>query len=137
MSKISKQEQNEAREWLLKHLKPGDVVYTSLRHVSRSGMYRAIDLFTFEDNQPLRLSWMAAKLLEGYSVKHEACNASGCGMDMGFHLVYNLGAILFPDGFTCIGDHCPANDHSNMPYPNRDGQMWHNSGGYALIQKWL
>ncbi len=95
------------------NLKPGDTIFCSLRHVSRSGMYRCIDLFVMRDNEPLRISWTAAQLLEGYDKRHEGCKASGCGMDMGFHLVMNLGYSLFPDGFDCVGKDCPSNDHSN------------------------
>lgn len=135
-------EREEARQKLLEMIKPGDTVYTVLRHVSRSGMYRAIDLYIMQDNQPVWISYTAAKLLEGYDQRHEACRASGCGMDMGFHLVHNLGYALFPDGFQCTGDnrdnhYCPSNDHNNTPYPPRDGKMHHTSGGYALRQRWM
>lgn len=80
-------------------VKPGDTVYTLLRHTSSSGMSRAIDLYVMRDNSPQRISYTAAKLLEGYDNKHDACKASGCGMDMGFHLVYNLSTTLFSDGY--------------------------------------
>lgn len=130
-------EQQEAREWLLEVLKPGDTVYTILRHVSRSGMYRAIDLYKLEDGHPIWLSGYASKLLEGFDNRHEACKASGCGMDMGFHLVHNLGYALFPKGYICIGENCPSNDHVNKPYPEKDGKMHHSSGGYALKHRWM
>lgn len=65
----------------------------------------------------------------------------GCGMDMGFALVYALSRSLFRDGFKCIGDEtrnhrsCPSNDHSNgMPYAR--GRK-HSDPGYALRQVWL
>lgn len=130
-------EREEARQKLLEMIKPGDTVYTVLRHVSRSGMYRAIDLYIMQDNQPYNISWLASKLLKGYDKRHEACKASGCGMDMGFHLVHNLGYALFHEGFKCTGEHCPSNDHSNPPYPLPDGKMNHTSGGYALRQRWM
>lgn len=130
-------ERQAARNWLLEILKPGDTIYTVLRHVSRSGMYRAIDLYKLEDGQPIWLSAYAAILLEGFDNRHEACKASGCGMDMGFHLVHNLGYALFPDGYTCTGENCPSNDHRNNPYPDKDGKMHHLSGGYALNQRWM
>lgn len=116
-------------------LKPGDTVFTILRHVSRSRMYRAIDLYVFRDNEPRRITWSAAQLLEGYDHRHDAAKASGCGMDMGFHLVYSLSSCLYRDGFECIGKGCPANDHVNgdrdyLPHNHRDG-------GYALNHRWL
>lgn len=118
-------------------LRPGDTVYTKLVHVSRSGMYRVIDLYIIRDNQPINISWQASLLLEGYDRRHEGCRASGCGMDMGFALVYNLSRALFGRGFTCSGDGCGSNDHSNEPGPKRDGIMHHQDGGYALHQRWL
>jgi hypothetical protein len=38
-------------------LKPGDTVYTVLRHVSRSGMSRNVDLYVIEDGNPM---WVSA-----------------------------------------------------------------------------
>ena len=129
--RATKTQQAEALEQL-RDLKPGDTVYTVLRHVSRSGMYRAIDLYTMRDNQPRRISWSAAALCEGYDDRHEAARASGCGMDMGFHLVYNLSWRLFHDGYECIGKRCPANDHFNGSTATH-----HKDGGYALTHRWM
>jgi hypothetical protein len=114
----------ECIEDLRKDLKPGDTVYCILRHVSRYGMYRVISLYT----QDLRkIDHLAADLLEGWDDRHSGCKASGCGMDMGFHLVYNLGRQLFPKGFKV------AKDRGR----NGDTSGWDNDGGYALKCKWL
>lgn len=125
------------QEWI----KPGDTVYTVLKHTSRSGMYRVIDLFIMQNNQPFRITGWAAALLEGYDNRHEGAKAHGCGMDMGFHLVYNLSYTLFPNGFECVGrdkdgySRCPSNDHSNG---DRDyTPHTHKSGGYAINHKWM
>ncbi len=131
-TKYTKEEKQEAIKNLKKLIKPGDTVYTTLIHVSKSGMYRVIGLYVIKDNQPIWISGHAAKLLEGYDKKHEGCKASGCGMDMGFHLVHNLSYALFPDGFDCVGDKCPSNDHAN-----RVDTSHHSSGGYALHQRWM
>lgn len=65
----------------------------------------------------------------------DATRNAGCGMDVGFSLVYNLGWVLFPNGFECVGERCPSNDHSNG---DRDYSPHHHSdGGYALRQRWL
>lgn len=135
MTKQSEIEKGEAITYLRSILHPGDTVYTSLNHVSRSGMYRVINLYVIKDNQPVRIDWAAAKLLEGYDSRHDGCKAGGCGMDMGFHLVHNLGYALWPNGFTCTGKACPSNDHFNGD-PNYDLHP-HKSGGYALHQKWM
>jgi hypothetical protein len=135
MSKHTKKEYEEAKADLLELLKPGDTIFTMLVHRSRSGMYRVIDLFVIKDNEPLRLSYNASILLEGYDRKWEGCRASGCGMDMGFHLVYSLGHALWPEGFECIGNKCPSNDHFNGDRNHKPHH--HDSGGYALQQRWL
>lgn len=132
-SDIEKQEAIESLRNM--GIKPGDTIFTKMVHRSRSGMSRVIDLFVIKDNEPLRISWSAGILLEGYDKRHEGCKASGCGMDMGFHLVHNLGYVLFPYGFECIGKNCPSNDHSNG---DRNYEPHHHSsGGYALRQRWL
>ena len=134
-------------------LKPGDTVYTKLIHVSKSGMMRVIDCYVIRDNEPLRISWSAAKASGfAYNKKHEGVQVDGCGMDEGFNLVYNLSAVLFRDGFKCLGRDCPSCDHSNDYHDNppRAGETnsaWirrmhrstrlHKSGGYALRQRWL
>ena len=134
-TKYSKDDKMQAFVYLRDLIKPGDTVYTMIKHVSRSGMYRVIDLYIMKDNEPQRISGFAAKLLEGYDDNHEGCKAGGCGMDMGFHLVHNLGYALFGDGFECTGERCPSNDHSNG---DRDySPHMHKSGGYSLHQRWL
>ena len=70
------------------------VVGTILRHCSSSGMSRDISLY-FKD---MNITYYVAKALK-YGVKNSngfnAVKVSGCGMDMGFHLVYNLSCVLY------------------------------------------
>lgn len=99
---VSKKEQQEARERLRKYIKPGDTIYCILRHVSRSGMTRVIDLVTVrEDGEILHIGYNAALALGWpYDREREGVRVSGGGMDMGFHLVYSLARALFPGGQT-------------------------------------
>lgn len=92
-------EQEKAKEYLLENVERGDTIYTILRHVSRSGMYRVINLYVIKNNKPYRLDWNASQLLEGYDRRHNGCRTGGCGMDMGYHLVSNLSYALFGDGY--------------------------------------
>jgi hypothetical protein len=106
--KYSKEETENARKALLELLPSGATVYTVLRSVSRSGMFRRIDLYTI-DNSPRMLSINngAPRLayLSGYAAVilgiprapngKQGLGVTGCGMDMGFHLVDNLRAALF------------------------------------------
>ena len=105
----------EARQHILWIVKPGMTLYTVLNHVSRSGMYRAISVYAIIDGEPFWLNGWADTILGwGRDRRHDdGIKASGCGMDMGFHLVYSLASLLWPDGFDCAGDKCPANDHFN------------------------
>lgn len=129
-------ERAEAIEELRKILKPGDTVYTSLIHCARSGMMRVLDLRVIRDNAPWRITGYAADAIGArYNRRHDGLEVGGCGMDMGFHAVYNLSRSLWPAGFDCISENCPSNDHSNgdrerSPHP-------HHDGGYALRHRWM
>lgn len=133
------------REWI----KPGDTVYTVLDHVSASGMSRAIRVVLLDcaDGRvtDLHPNWSVGKALglrhwKRNGREQDALVVGGCGMDMGFHLVYSLGRVLY-DGFGCVGRGCPSNDHSNgdRDYtPHTIGAPhFHSDGGYALRQRWL
>lgn len=125
-------------------LKPGDTVQTILRNCSRSGMSRRISLVIARDGEVRDITWDAARVMEenikgraGY-VQDAGITVGGCGMDMGFHLVYNLSRTLFPFGFMCAGESCASNDHFNDRNNKRDGKHMHKGdGGYALRHKWL
>ena len=112
--KYTKTEINESTEALLRWLKPGMTVCTILDHCSKSGMARDIRLVLTDADGPTHLSYHAARVL-GYSMRGGAIRISGCGMDMGFALVYELSSKLFP----------------------HDEKKPRESGGYALKQRWL
>lgn len=94
------QERQEAKAWLRDRLKSGDTVYTILRRVGRTGMSRDISLVMIgKDGRPHDFSCKAAKAC-GYSVGDSlGCRVDGCGMDMGFSLVYGLAFELYGDGY--------------------------------------
>lgn len=126
MTKHKQSEIAAAIAELRETLKAGDTVYTVLRHVSRSGMMRLIDLYIMDGGEPRRITHLAhrADVGGGYDDKREALKMSGCGMDMGFAAVYELSRKVFKDdhSFTCIGADCPSNDHSNAYCNERQGQ---------------
>ncbi len=140
----TKAESREAVDRLHEWVKPGDTLYTILRHVSRSGMSRIIDVVgidreeTGPDGSPRiwAFGWNVAKALRlPFDRDRDGVKISGCGMDMGFEVVYLLGRTLYPEGFECVGEGCPSNDHSNG---DRDySPHTHADGGYALRQRWL
>ena len=125
--KPTKAQVQDAREFLLKILKPHDKVYTILRHVSRSGMSRRISTIYLKDGEPLDFTRAVARTLElPFDYDREGMRIDGCGMDMGFEIVYQLGRQLFPDGFKVEGTG-----------RNGDTSGWDKDGGYALKQERL
>lgn len=128
-------DKQQAIEALKKLLHPGMTVYTVSKHTSQSGMMRVISLKVIIDNQVHNIDFPASVLLEGYSDRWDGCKIGGCGFDVGFESVYRIAYALFPDGFECIGDKCPSNDHNNG---DRDySPHHHKSGGYALKHEWM
>lgn len=76
-------EKAQAVERLRALLPVGSKVYCILRHVARSGMSRRIAFYSFDGIGE-------RKYLSGY-----------------------ISRVLYPQGFGCIGEGCPSNDHSN------------------------
>jgi len=129
----TKTEIKEAQNTLRPLLPPGGTVFTDVKHVSRSGMSRTIKAFVIEGTEIRDISRLVAKATDtAFDPKLYGVKMGGCGMDMGFALVYKLSRSLYPAGFPCIGKGCPANDHSN-----RVDTKQHKDGGYALRQRWL
>jgi len=110
---------------LRKLLKPGMTVYTILNHKSTSGMSRCISLAVGGENgEIIKLDWWVAKAMKTKTDnKHGGIKVGGCGMDMGFDLVYRLGYTLWPTG-------------TDKPHGSRNGKA-DSDGGYALKQAWL
>jgi hypothetical protein len=131
--KAKETKQAEAIVHLQSVLKPGDTIYTVLRHVSRSGMSRNIDLYYMQDGKP---QWISAYV--GHAIgspqsrknweRSQGLTVGGCGMDMGFALVYDLSRTLFPDGFKLAKDQYGRNG---------DKSGYDRDGGYALRHQWL
>ena len=133
----------EARKSLLEILKPGDVVYTQLHHVSKSGMMRIISAKIARDSAILDITHDVSLVIKSTrDAKYGGIKMGSCGMDMGFEVVYRLGRALWPEGFECAGEgdskgkgRCHSNDHFNG---DRDyTPHHHNDGGYALVQRWI
>lgn len=129
-TKYTPEEITATKKQLKKLLKPGTIVYAVLRHVSASGMTRWIDFYTFKGNERIYLSGYMS-IVTDYSRdwrKHEGLKIEGCGMDMGFAVVYNLGRVLYPKGFKLA---------KNQYGRNGDKSGRDTNGGYALRSAWL
>lgn len=81
----------------LSHLKPGDKVFTLVRHKARSGMSRDISFFVVEEREIRCLDWAVSRLLEE-PLRDRGVHIGGCGMDMGWHSVERISERLF--GYT-------------------------------------
>ena len=136
-TKVQQREQQEAIQQLRDWIKPGDTVYTILDHVSSSGMSRAIRVVVPEivsknfgqtDPHLPSTGYVAEFRHPNYAIgkalglrhwkrngrEQDALVMGGCGMDMGFHLVYTLSSVLYGKGYPCLGKgKCPSNYHSN------------------------
>lgn len=117
----AKAERAEAIERLREWIKPGDTVYTILDHVSASGMSRDIRVVIPQADADGKIDFIhpnhAIQVALGLPrAKHgDGVRVGGCGMDMGFHLVYELSHALYGrDGYQCLGKgKCPSPYHSN------------------------
>ena len=70
----------------------GQTIYTILRRISADGMNRVIDMFFVENNQPIHIHFGTSRIFQKryQTSKGFGYKVSGCGMDMGFHLVQSL-----------------------------------------------
>ena len=152
--RYTKDETREALNYLRAELTPGRTVYTKLTHVSRSGMSLSIECYLAQGRDNLTdITWQVARATNArLDNNHGGIVTQGCGMDMGYALVYGLGRTLYTDGVPCTGSRgydphtyetthdaprCKSNEHVNdgtLPY-SRD--VIHRDGGYALNQIWI
>jgi hypothetical protein len=115
-------ESREAITYLKKRISEGDTVQTILRHVSRSGMSRDISCIHKGED----ITYYVAKAKQDTRAKNGGIKCGGCGMDMGFNLVYNLGHVLFPNG-----------SEKGLVIGRNGDKKPETDGGYLLKQSWL
>ena len=133
-AKVKEQERKEAIDGLRKMgVKPGTTVYTNCNRVSRSGMSRVISCYIVQKGDIRDISgWVAHAIGWPRDYKHGGVKVGGCGMDMGFHVVYTLGRVMFPKG-AALSKSCP----SRIAQERRAGKTRETDGGYLLKQAWL
>lgn len=144
MSKTSKtQTERDEAIAILKKLgvKPGARVYTTVNHVSKSGMSRRISVFVVTRNKSFgkteagitNITHLVGRVT-GY--RHtgnlDGLVVGGAGMDMGFHLVYTLGRIMFPKGGPLT-----KTTGGRAAQAKQSGESRETDGGYLLKQEWL
>lgn len=92
---------HEAIAWFRTNVPEGSTVFTILRHVSSSGMTRHIGLVVIKGNDVIyHPNHSASTILRLRQNKDkDGVIVGGCGMDMGFHLVYELASAVYGDGY--------------------------------------
>ena len=130
------QEREEAKQTILELLGTSRTVYTCLRHVSKSGMSRHISVHCIGtretgpngEKEPylFDLTYLVSKVASyGLNKDRDALLVGGCGMDMGFAVVYDLSGILFAE-----------TDPTTEPRTNATTPD-HSDAGYVLSQRWI
>lgn len=104
-------------------LKPGDEVLCFLRSVSSSEMSRVISFYVVQGNTLRDITLPISWALDYPEHPKGGLKVTGCGMDMGWHVVYQLGRALWPEG-------------TPEPHGERNGAP-DRSGGYALKSRWM
>jgi len=144
MTRVSQARQAEIAEAikdLREALSDVDVIYADVVHVSRSGMFRCIRPFIVtEDRRPWDLTYLVARAGIGKaSQRHGGIEMGGCGMDMGFALVYEIGrAINDGQPWRCRGDRCGSNEHVNAPRVASGPDVMHaGDSGYRFRKETL
>ena len=87
---MSNNDKRDAIMRLRKLAPKGSTIYCVLRHVSRSGMSRRISFYAIHKGELVYLDGYIARL--GHFKLHptkDGLKVDGCGMDMGFHVVYS------------------------------------------------
>lgn len=101
-------------------------IYCKVKHISRSGMYRLMDFYVSSKDGIQCINWYIEKLGTYKRKKNDYSIAvSGCGMDMGFAVVYDIGQTLYPNG-----DEKTITGRNGSKTPE-------TSGGYLLKHEWI
>jgi len=100
-------------------------IYTKVEHVSRSGMLRYISMQIVENGEIFTIRSLPNFEKAGYKFNmdngHDGWKMGGCGMDMGFALVYDVASFY---GQLALGG------YAELQKQNLDM-------GYSINQRWL
>ena len=108
-------------------------VYTKLDHVSSSGMTRHISCYVVHKGELRNVTHLVGWITDyKRNKKTDGLVIGGCGMDMGFHLIYTLSRIMYPKGFKSS----ERNRFNGMKPKDKDYE-WDNDGGYRIKHEWM
>jgi len=123
---------NESKSYLKKLFTVNKIIYCKLDHVSQSGMTRHISFYVARKNRIIDISLHISNVTKHKRSKNGGLIVGGCGMDVGFAVVYNLGYCLYPKGFRSS-----ERNRCNGMKPTDKGYNWDKDGGYRLKHSWL
>jgi len=95
------QEQESAKDFLRKVFASQErpTAWTILKNVSASGMSRDMKVCTQYEERVVDITWYVSKASSVGQLKERngqrVVRVGGCGMDMGFHLIYSLSIALY------------------------------------------
>lgn len=107
---LSSDDRQAGIERIKEHAPKGSTIYCILRSVSRSGMSRRISFYAMKPagtkystgekpvhhTEPVMLDRAVAAILDmPLDREKEGIRVDGCGMDMGFHVVYSLARAVY------------------------------------------
>lgn len=122
---LKEQAQSNLKKWL----RPGSTIYHTVKSVSKSGMSRKISFYIVVDGKIKDINWYLSNLLDyKRDPSNGALKIGGCGMDMGFHIVYSAGRALYPNGFKLA---------KGQYGRNGDRSGFDKDGGYAFHSEWI
>lgn len=132
-------------------VKPGATIYTNVTHVSSSGMSRHIRCYIVtRDTRTERVGEKTRKRVEHRvhdvtGLVATACGFSrargsrwdiqigGAGMDMGYHVCYTLGRVMFPKG----AKRFVSSIRERQAERAGNGKQGETDGGYLLNHRAL
>jgi hypothetical protein len=95
------QEQESAKEFLRKVFASQEraTAWTILKSVSASGMSRDMKVITQYEGRVIDITWYVSNASSVGQLRERngqrVVRVGGCGMDMGFHLIYSLSIALY------------------------------------------
>lgn len=96
-------------------------------------MSRRLDFYLIRKGQLVWITGHVANITEHKQHRDGSMKVGGCGMDMGFAMVYELSRRLFPNGYYIRKDEWARNNSQEI----KDTGIDASGGGYALKHEWV
>ena len=98
MKRTSEEKERELKK-LQDWIKPDQKVWTKVTHIAQSGMSRSIEPYIVVGRDIINITYSESVVLDlPIHQRHGGVKIPGCGMDMGFKLIDDLGYVLYGKG---------------------------------------